>query len=57
LRIVLSLIILEPNARGEPRPEAEARHERKLEGVGSSALFGAGFEHDSLSAALPAAAC
>jgi hypothetical protein len=27
-----------PNARGEPRPEAEAQ--RKLEGVGSSALFG-----------------
>ena len=31
-----------PNARGEPRPEAGARHERTLEGVGSSAWFGAG---------------
>jgi hypothetical protein len=29
------------NAGGEPRPKAEARHERKLEGVGSSAWFGA----------------
>ncbi len=29
-----------PNARGEPRLEAEARHERTLEGVGSSAMFG-----------------
>ena len=31
--------LLKPNAGGEPRPEAEA--ERKLEGVGSSALFAA----------------
>ena len=30
-----------PNARGEPRPEVGARHERTLEGVGSSARFGA----------------
>ena len=29
-----------PNARGEPRPRAGARHERRLLGVGSSALFG-----------------
>src|ERR671931_327098 len=29
------------NAGGEPRPEAGARHERTLEGVGSSAWFGA----------------
>ena len=29
-----------PNASGEPRPEAGA--ERTLEGVGSTALFGAG---------------
>ena len=30
-----------PNARGEPRPEAGARHERTLEGVGSSARLDA----------------
>ena len=30
-----------PNARGEPRPMAEATQERKLLGVGSSAWFGA----------------
>ena len=29
-----------PNARGEPRPMAAARHERRLLGVGSSAWFG-----------------
>jgi hypothetical protein len=29
----------EPNARGEPRPEAGARNERTLWGVGSSAMF------------------
>ena len=29
-----------PNTRGESRPEAEARNERKLEGVGSSAMLG-----------------
>ena len=28
-----------PNARGEPRPRAAARHERRLLGVGSSAMF------------------
>jgi hypothetical protein len=28
------------NARGEPPPEAEASHERTLEAVGSTALFG-----------------
>lgn len=32
-----------PNARGEPRPIAEARHERTLSGVGSSARLGEGF--------------
>jgi hypothetical protein len=31
---------LTPNARGEPRPRAGARHERRLLGVGSSAWFG-----------------
>ena len=31
-----------PNARGEPRPIAGATQERTLEGVGSSAWFGAG---------------
>ena len=31
----------EPNARGEPRPTATARHERRLLGVGSSAMLGA----------------
>jgi hypothetical protein len=31
---------LTPNARGEPRPRAGARHERGLLGVGSSAWFG-----------------
>jgi hypothetical protein len=30
-----------PNARGEPPLEAKARHERRLEAVGSSALLGA----------------
>ena len=30
---------LAPNARGEPRLETEARHERTLSGVGSSAMF------------------
>ncbi len=29
-----------PNAGGEPRPRAVARHERRLLGVGSSAWFG-----------------
>jgi hypothetical protein len=29
-----------PNARGEPPPEAGARHERTLEAVGSSAVLG-----------------
>jgi hypothetical protein len=29
-----------PNAGGEPRPRAGARHERRLLGVGSSAWFG-----------------
>jgi hypothetical protein len=28
------------SARGEPRPKAEARNERTLEGVGCSAWFG-----------------
>ena len=28
-----------PNARGEPPPEAGATQERRLEAVGSSALF------------------
>jgi hypothetical protein len=36
--LVFALVRLTPNARGEPRPEAEAQ--RKLEGVGSTALFG-----------------
>ena len=31
---------LQPNARGEPPPEAGARHARTLEAVGSSARFG-----------------
>ena len=31
---------LTPNARGEPRPRAGAKHERRLLGVGSSAWFG-----------------
>ena len=31
-----------PNARGEPRPMAEATQERKLLGVGSTAWFGVG---------------
>src|SRR5215510_5935130 len=39
--------ILTPNARGEPRPAAEARPERTLEGVGSSAWFGAGARSDA----------
>jgi len=30
----------QPNAGAQPRLEAEARHERRLEGVGCSALFG-----------------
>jgi hypothetical protein len=30
----------EPNARGEPRARAGARHERRLLRVGSTALFG-----------------
>jgi len=30
---------LEPNARGEPRPIAEATQERRLLGVGSTAMF------------------
>src|SRR6266571_7979465 len=29
----------QPNAGAQPRPEAEARHERTLEGVGCSALL------------------
>src|SRR5713101_8452116 len=33
--------VQKPNARGEPRPRAGARHERRLLGVGSSAWFGA----------------
>jgi hypothetical protein len=37
---VFSSALWAPNARGEPRPEAEARHERKLEAVGSSARLG-----------------
>ena len=32
-----------PNAGGEPLPKAEARHERRLEAVGCTPLFGAGF--------------
>jgi hypothetical protein len=32
---------MKPNAGGEPPPEAEARHERTLEAVGSTALLGA----------------
>jgi len=35
------VVCLVPNARGEPRPAAAARHERRLLGVGSSAMFGA----------------
>src|SRR5262249_48355722 len=31
---------LAPNAAAQPRLEAEARHERTLEGVGCSGLFG-----------------
>ena len=30
----------EPNARGEPRPRAGARDERRLLGVGSTAMLG-----------------
>jgi hypothetical protein len=30
-----------PNAGAQPCPKAEARHERTLEGIGCSALFGA----------------
>jgi len=30
----------QPNAGAQPRLEAEARYERRLEGVGCSALFG-----------------
>src|SRR5262245_42378791 len=33
---------LKPNVGSQPRPEAEARHERTLEGVGSMPLFGQG---------------
>ena len=32
-----------PNAGGEPRPRAGARHERRLLGVGSSAGLGWGY--------------
>jgi hypothetical protein len=35
------LTFMTPNARGEPRPAAGARHERRLLGVGSSAWLGA----------------
>jgi len=31
---------MKPNASGEARPAAGARHERRLLGVGSSAWFG-----------------
>jgi len=34
---------MKPNARGEPRPEAEAQ--RTLEGVGSTAWFGPALRH------------
>jgi hypothetical protein len=36
----------QPNASGEPRPIAEATQERKLLGVGSTAMFGAGVWRD-----------
>jgi hypothetical protein len=35
-----SFQLLAPNARGEPRPMAAATQERKLLGVGSTAMFG-----------------
>lgn len=38
--------VLQPNASGEPRPIAEATQERKLLGVGSTAMFGAGVWRD-----------
>src|SRR5262245_41858041 len=44
-RHVLSPILVKPNARGEPRPEAAA--ERRLLGVGCSAWFGAGHGTDT----------
>jgi hypothetical protein len=34
------LLVVISNAEGEPRPKAEARHERKLEGVGSTRWLG-----------------
>jgi hypothetical protein len=34
--------IAEPNARAQPRPEAAARHERRLEGVACRPMFGLG---------------
>jgi hypothetical protein len=36
-----------PNAGGEPRLEAEARYERTLEGVGSSAWLGSAMVSDA----------
>jgi hypothetical protein len=35
-----SCVLEQPNARGEPPPEAEARYERTLEAVGSTAKLG-----------------
>src|SRR5438132_2244062 len=35
------ILPLLPNAGAQPCPKAEARHERTLEGIGCSALFGA----------------
>jgi hypothetical protein len=37
----LDRLVLLPNARHEPLPEAGARYERTLEAVGSVPLFGA----------------
>jgi hypothetical protein len=34
---------MQPNARGEPCPRAGVRHERRLLGVGSSAMLGQDF--------------
>ena len=40
LQRLVFLVPLAPNARGEPHLEAGARHERTLEGVGSTAMLG-----------------
>ena len=48
---------LTPNARGEPRPRAGAKHERRLLGVGSSAWFGVQGDNRVQRAALLPSGC